>query len=444
VALEPTIEYWDGEPGVGKTFTLVYLLVKKFLTEKPGMVHLSNLPIRAEAVAEHWGASDPAKVENARSRIERIDRDAWRMMVEGDLFLGDYLDHVQAQDDRPRYVVIDECHEIAGKRMKTKDADRWEQMLGSFRHRGGWVIAFCTQDASKVHPVIKAHAGRQVQLSDRARERGAFGILHGDYDQFFSKWTGQNLQICRLTESTRRDGRMQRTWTTDVVLREPFFSLYDTHNPIEGAAAQSARQPEPWERLSWPGLCWWFVVRNGMKPARAYAALGGMAAIWGGVQFLPLVQQLLFKVPVPAPKPAVAPLDRQPSAAKPGESKVPLDRQPSSAKPPGESKGPERPTGEVRVFGVVGQTILTSEGPKQIGESFDGNTTIAGVDPGRVLLADGRRLSFTNRPTVAQSRLSPGAAATVPAEQPIASASAAVHDPSAPSTAGRGAQRAFK
>lgn len=172
-----TIILTTGVPGSGKTYIrCARFLVDDFLLSKKTGVHYSNFPVCVDVVANHVHKQFTSKfgffyrllhrnfvmpsVEDIKARIVVIPESVlsdWRLEKSGpwDFFAG--------LDLSGCHIAIDEIHEIVKISSSPDYIAKWDEFLGTIRHRG-CVFEGLTQDIKAVHACFKGRANIRNEL----------------------------------------------------------------------------------------------------------------------------------------------------------------------------------------------------------------------------------------------------------------------------------------
>lgn len=142
--MDPVVFLIVGPPGSGKSYHRVRWIVDSFLPNRSGALY-SNLPLDADTIAEEFEGTE-TKVEGRLCSIPR------EVLAEWARFEGGPWDYFADREDGTNpldkaHVIFDECHVYLPKGAKSPAAwrKRWEDWLGTIRHRG-CTVEFITQD----------------------------------------------------------------------------------------------------------------------------------------------------------------------------------------------------------------------------------------------------------------------------------------------------------
>ena len=272
-----TIILTTGVPGSGKTYIrCARFLVDDFLINTKG-VHYSNFPVNAEAIAEDvhkklsgrlgffdrlvFGSKKPPTVEELKERIKVIPDEvmqSWRLGLSGP------WDYFKDIDLKYAHIAIDEIHEIVKFSTPIDCLEKWDEFLGTIRHRG-CTIEGLTQDISSVDRCFTSRAAIRYELTPCEDLRDPyFNIPLYDWYQLKAAFTGEyhkSVVVHELKKSA--NGRFKQNHNKVFAITPEYFKYYNSYSKtLSGGNDEGGTPQTEYQTKSKIGLLLWFLRRN--------------------------------------------------------------------------------------------------------------------------------------------------------------------------------------
>ena len=301
--------------GVGKSYQIIHFIVHEFLPNGKGDVwtniRLGKVPKNhstppaydGETFADRIGKFVADKyggdAEAYANRLKMLPSDELRrwMMQErvdnqgNDMAMHGPWEFFKEVDLTGAIIVIDEAHNVCGRKSTRRKKGRWQEFCGELRHRGA-CIQFVTQAPNKLANEVIHECGKRESLLDGEEERDdVFGIKFFYWLELLAKWRGKYVSFFMRSEYRDRDGKKTRRDSHIKIWRTPeIFALYDSFQAPEkgGVAAGQGIEQREWEKRSWPSLLRWFVTseENAWRIGRRVGQAGAAAAFIVSIPFL--------------------------------------------------------------------------------------------------------------------------------------------------------------
>lgn len=271
-----TIILTTGVPGAGKTYVRASrFIVDDFLFNSSG-VHYSNFPLNVDLIAKHhFEQLNKKKIFSflhRRKKSVTIDDIKKRIVVIPDSVLLSWRkelsgpwDYFKDIDLRYCHIALDEIHEIIKPSSSSEYVSKWDEFLGTIRHRG-CTIEGLTQDIKSVHDCFKGRAALRYELVPLEDVRDPFlGIRLYDYYQLKASFTGDFHKSVVLVEFKKNAfGRFIKNHQTRFLITPEYFPYYNSFSSAlsEGESDSDRSVQYEYERLTKIGLLWWFISRN--------------------------------------------------------------------------------------------------------------------------------------------------------------------------------------
>lgn len=297
-----------GAPGTGKTYIrCARFLVDEFLINSSG-THYSNFPVNVDAVADavhlkftskmggwlsrHVFRRSVPSLESIKSRIVIIPDDviqSWRSEVSGP------WDYFTGKDLTYSHVAIDEIHELIHSSSSPEYLKKWDDFLGTIRHRG-CNFEGLTQDIARVDRCFTGRAAiRQVLVSCDDMRDPFFKIRVSDWCELKACFTGQFHKSVFLEEFSKQgSGRWKKSHTEKYYITPDYFGYYNSFsaNHLEKDLDKSVNDDRAplyqYQQRTKLGLVFWFLSRNLFSLSWRFFLWGFFLwlTLFGGLSFL--------------------------------------------------------------------------------------------------------------------------------------------------------------
>lgn len=234
-----TIIITTGVPGSGKSYVrCARFLYDNFLLNGSG-VHYSNFPVNVEKIASamskrrrgffsRFFLRERHDCDYYASRIVRIEDDvirSWRCFQSGP------WDYFKGVDLRYAHIALDEIHEICRRDMPDDVYSKWDEFLGTIRHRG-CTIEGLTQDISLVSKCFVSRCSLRYELIPCEDLRDPFfSIPMSDWYQLKASFTGEFHKTVFLQEYMKQgNGRFKKVDTSRFLIDPFYFPFYNSYS----------------------------------------------------------------------------------------------------------------------------------------------------------------------------------------------------------------------
>ncbi len=294
-----TIILTTGVPGSGKTYIrCARFLVDDFLINTQG-VHYSNFPVNADEIAQDvhrklsgklgffarlvFGSRKVPSVEEIKERIQVIPDDvmqSWRLGLSGP------WDYFKDIDLKYAHIAIDEIHEIVKITTPFDCLEKWDEFLGTIRHRG-CTIEGLTQDISSVDRCFTSRAAIRYELTPCEDLRDPyFKIPLYDWYQLKAAFTGEYHKSVVVHELKKTaNGRFKQNHTKVFAITPEYFKYYNSYSrTLSGGNEENGTPQTEYQTKTKIGLLLWFLRRNifNIIPKLFLVALFIWLAFFGG------------------------------------------------------------------------------------------------------------------------------------------------------------------
>lgn len=276
-----TIILTTGVPGSGKTYIrCARFLVDDFLMTRKGGVHYSNFPVNVDIVADYVHARLKSRsgffyrllhrnfilpsVDDIKSRIVVIPDDvlsSWRSEGSGP------WDYFKDLDLSGCHIALDEIHEIVKVSSTADYIAKWDEFLGTIRHRG-CNFEGLTQDIKSVHTCFKSRANIRYELIPCEDLRDPFfSIRLYDWYQLKAGFFGEFHKTVFLVEKMKQStGFFKEIHRRRFFITPDYFRFYDSYNKTlsqgDGFENSDFEFRYEYQEKSKLGLVLWFIQRN--------------------------------------------------------------------------------------------------------------------------------------------------------------------------------------
>jgi len=274
------VRFRVGPPGSGKTYTLVWEIVEEWATTHGGPVYC-NLPLKTEAIEAYL---DDRKIRCPELII--IPESETQQWGDDNGRYGPW-EYFADKDMAGAWIIIDEVHNYVSTKHPRAVVERWKKWLGEIRHTGA-VVDFVSQSESKVAKPIREHAPVRIELLNAEDRRDPIcGIRIWDWYQLKAKMVGAWRPTVWRVEAQLVFGKWKPHKTDRITLEDAIFNLYDSFSAPTSGHGQSGKQPQPWERATWPQLLRWFVLKNFLNLfLRLMVVVAVLWLVFGGAEYL--------------------------------------------------------------------------------------------------------------------------------------------------------------
>ena len=234
-----TICITTGVPGCGKSYVrCARFLYDNFLPNSKG-VHYSNFPVNAEVIADTLCKSKSGffsrlfrrsryDYNSLLNRVVRIPEDvilSWRNFSSGP------WEYFKGKDLRYAHIAIDEIHEICRSDMPEDVFSKWDEFLGTIRHRG-CTIEGLTQDISLVSKCFVTRCSLRYELIPCEDLRDPFfKIPMSDWYQLKASFTGEfHKTVFQLEFMKQGNGRFKKVDTRRFLIEPFYFPFYYSYS----------------------------------------------------------------------------------------------------------------------------------------------------------------------------------------------------------------------
>ena len=235
-----TIIITTGVPGCGKSYVrCARFLYDSFLPDTNG-VHYSNFPVNVDTLCDtlerrrkinlfsRFFVRHLPTAEDYKSRVKVIPEDvmrSWRDYTSGP------WDYFKGLDLRYCHIALDEIHEICRRDMPEDIYSKWDEFLGTIRHRG-CTIEGLTQDISLVSKCFVSRCSLRYELIPCEDLRDPFfKIPLGDWYQLKASFTGEYHKTVFLQEYMKQgNGRFKKTDTRRFLIDPFYFDFYNSYS----------------------------------------------------------------------------------------------------------------------------------------------------------------------------------------------------------------------
>ena len=272
-----TIILTTGVPGSGKTYIrCARFLVDDFLINTKG-IHYSNFPVNADAIAEDvhkklsgklgffarlvFGSKTVPTVEELKARIQVIPDDvmqSWRQGISGP------WDFFKDVDLKYAHIAIDEIHEIIKVTTPFECLERWDEFLGTIRHRG-CTIEGLTQDISSIDRCFTSRAAVRYELVPCEDLRDPyFNIPLYDWYQLKAAFTGEYHKSVVVHELKKTaNGRFRKNHSKVFAITPEYFKYYNSYSKtLSGGNEENGTPQTEYQTKTKTGVLLWFLRRN--------------------------------------------------------------------------------------------------------------------------------------------------------------------------------------
>ncbi len=289
-----------GQPGSGKTWSLVRYLVEEFLPDHAGRIY-TNLPLNIEAICEYVAKGDQLKAESIRARIVLFPEEHVQAWLDGVGTPEDYFKQLEAEELeaaglvpgqgreatelgigpplKGALLVIDEAGKMwpntmedPSRKINTSKLAKW---LRTLRHDGAKCI-FVIQDGLQLSATVRRLVAVELCCYNLASRREMVtGALVSDWLQVKALFTGTYVTWIQEQELVKEGDSMTVEHTYARPMTTRYFKFYNSHNRDDGSTGGE----EEWEyqRFGVARFFFWLVKRNAFNWG---IRLAGFAVLW--------------------------------------------------------------------------------------------------------------------------------------------------------------------
>ena len=234
-----TIIITTGVPGCGKSYVRCARYLYDYFLPNTNGIHYSNFPVNAEVLGcllskrkngflhrlFNRNVSSSADYSN---RVKRIPDDVMRSWRE---FKSGPWDYFKGVDLRYSHIALDEVHEICRRDMPDDIFSKWDEFLGTIRHRG-CTIEGLTQDISLVSKCFVSRCSLRYELIPCEDLRDPFfGILMSDWYQLKASFTGEfHKTVFQLEFMKQGNGRFKKVDSRRFLIDPFYFQFYNSYS----------------------------------------------------------------------------------------------------------------------------------------------------------------------------------------------------------------------
>ena len=233
-----TIIITTGVPGSGKSYVrCARFLYDEFLRNGNG-VHYSNFPVNPDALCEAVSRSlshgffnrlfRRGDLKNLEKRVVVIPESviaSWRSGLSGP------WDYFKGVDLKYAHIAIDEIHEIVRSDLPEEVYAKWDEFLGTIRHRG-CTIEGITQDISLVSKCFISRCSLRYELVPVEDLRDPFfNIPVYDWYQLKAAFFGDYHKTVFMLEFMKQgNGKFRKMHTRRFTIDDFYFPFYNSYS----------------------------------------------------------------------------------------------------------------------------------------------------------------------------------------------------------------------